>query len=326
MGKAMTKSDNPLSKSDIARRKRQPNATEDLFEIGEDTGIELVETDIRSPDSQAWMVRGDATDSRPWLASSPHCDLLAHYHIAHLGVATMPDPFRIVRTNLSGSYFLASLSGEGRVLVDGKWLVSRPNHAFLLPPKTVHAFCTPAGKAWEFCWVRYQEARGQLPIARANSPVLAKFDAAPLQHAIQGLQSAVTGQTAPTLLDLWLRLIHGYVQTFAQPAGLDQRVWQTWEKVAADPAYPWTIAELAREAHLSEKQFQRLCRQELGRSPQQQLMWLRMRRATELLLAGNRKIQTVAAAVGYQNPFVFSTTFKRMMGWSPSQYPNATAQ
>ncbi len=91
---------------------------------------------------------------------------------------------------------------------------------------------------------------------------------------------------------------------FAQPAGLDKRVWQMWEQVDADPAYPWTISELAERAGLSEKQFQRLCRRELGRSPQQQLMWLRMRRATELLLSGNRKIQDIAAEVGYQNPFV----------------------
>jgi AraC-like DNA-binding protein len=63
---------------------------------------------------------------------------------------------------------------------------------------------------------------------------------------------------------------------------------------------------------------------ELGRSPQQQLMWLRMRKAAELLMEGNRKIQSIANAVGYQNPFVFSSTFKRMMGWAPSEYARRT--
>ena len=31
-------------------------------------------------------------------------------------------------------------------------------------------------------------------------------------------------------------------------------------------------------------------------------------------------IESVAKAVGYQNPFVFSTTFKKWIGWSPSQH------
>lgn len=281
---------------------------------------ELVETDIRGPNCETWAVRADYGDQRPWLAMAPVCEQLSQHHILHLGLASMAAPFRIVRTNLAGSYFLASLSGEGRVLVDGKWIASKPGHAFLLPPKTMHAFYTPPGKRWEFCWVRYQEAIGQVPIARANSPVLARFEGRPLEHAIRGLFHESQAFETPPYQDHWIRIIHGYVQRFAAPIGIDARLWRTWEKVANQLDFPWSIAELAKETFLSEKQFQRLCRMELGRSPQQQLMWLRMHRAAELLSDGDKKINSIAAAVGYQNPFVFSSTFKRMMGWSPSEY------
>lgn len=54
---------------------------------------------------------------------------------------------------------------------------------------------------------------------------------------------------------------------------------------------------------------------------QQQFIWLRMRRAAELLQTTDAKIEAIAREVGYQNPFVFSTTFKRCLGWSPSEYP-----
>jgi AraC-like DNA-binding protein len=46
-----------------------------------------------------------------------------------------------------------------------------------------------------------------------------------------------------------------------------------------------------------------------------------MRRAAELLVEGASKIESIATQVGYQNPYVFSATFKRVMGWSPSEYP-----
>ena len=61
-------------------------------------------------------------------------------------------------------------------------------------------------------------------------------------------------------------------------------------------------------------------RRELGRTPRQQLIWLRVRRAAELLAGDARKIASVAAEVGYENPFVFSTVFKRCMGWPPSEH------
>jgi AraC-like DNA-binding protein len=280
----------------------------------------LAETDIRSDASQTRAVRGEFSDGRRWLAEAPVCRTLNTFQIRHTGVAQMPSPFRIVRTHLGGSYFLGNLAGEGRVLVDGKWLASRPGYAFLLPPKTLHAFCTPEGKTWKFCWVRYQERDGQLPIARANSPVLAKFDATSLEHAIQGLHQECLTQPGSPLIEHWVSLVHAYVLRFAVPVSFDARLWRVWEQVAEELQRPWTIGQLARECHVSEKQFQRLCRRELGRNPQQHLMWLRMRKAAELLTQGNKKISAVAIAVGYQNPFVFSSTFKRIMGWSPSDY------
>jgi transcriptional regulator GlxA family with amidase domain len=122
------------------------------------------------------------------------------------------------------------------------------------------------------------------------------------------------------MAEQWLRIIHGYVNRFASPVDHDPRMWKTWEMVAERLDHPWSIRVLAKEACLSEKQFQRLCKKELGRSPQQQLMWLRIRKAAEMLAAGEKKIQSIALAVGYHNPFVFSSTFKRMIGWSPSEY------
>jgi AraC-like DNA-binding protein len=45
-----------------------------------------------------------------------------------------------------------------------------------------------------------------------------------------------------------------------------------------------------------------------------------MRRAAELLEANDAKIENVALSVGYANPFVFSNTFKKWIGWRPSEY------
>jgi AraC-like DNA-binding protein len=208
------------------------------------------------------------------------------------------------------------------VLVDGRWLRCRPGQAFLLPPGTLQAFHTAPGQAWEFCWVRYQERPGQKPLAAAQTPILARYDAEPLQLAILGLHHECGRPgAAPAAAEHWTELVHLYVTQFAQPASMDPRLWELWGKVAAALGRPWSVTEMAAEVHMSEKHLQRLCREELGRTPRQHLIWLRMHRAAELLSSTALKVETVAAQVGYQNPFVFSTTFKRVMGWTPSQYP-----
>jgi AraC-like DNA-binding protein len=280
----------------------------------------LVETDIRSPNSQTWAVACGQHVRRPWLADSPSCSLLESHHILHLGVAEMPSPFRIVRTDLGGSYFLASLEGEGRVLVDGHWLPSMPGTAFLLPPRTMNAFHTAKGKSWKFCWVRFQERDGRSIVARANSPVLANFDGQPLEFAVLGLRRECIGNASLMLLGDWLKLIRTYVLSFASPNREGTELWSVWDEVANDLDHPWTVAGMAQTLDLSEKQLQRICRRDLGRSPRQHLMWLRMRKAAELLLDTDRKISSIAASVGYRNPFVFTSTFQRMMGWTPSDY------
>jgi transcriptional regulator GlxA family with amidase domain len=50
-----------------------------------------------------------------------------------------------------------------------------------------------------------------------------------------------------------------------------------------------------------------------------------MRRATELLVSTDDKVETIAAAVGYQNPCAFSTTFKKWIGWRPSEHRSKQA-
>ena len=51
-----------------------------------------------------------------------------------------------------------------------------------------------------------------------------------------------------------------------------------------------------------------------------QVIYLRMQLAAKLLASTDDKIETIAREVGYENPFVFSTTFKKWVGWRPSDY------
>jgi transcriptional regulator GlxA family with amidase domain len=82
----------------------------------------------------------------------------------------------------------------------------------------------------------------------------------------------------------------------------------------------WRLADLAEIACSSPEHLRRLCQQQLGRSPVQQVTYLRMRRAVEHLTTTLEKVEFIAHEVGYENPFTFSNAFKRWTGRRPTDY------
>lgn len=248
------------------------------------------------------------------------CPALGLHRIAHVGVADAALPYEMVRTHLSGAYFLACVGGQGRILLDGRWQICREGMACLAPPHVLHAFHTVARSRWEFCWVRYEHLTEQQPIISSTAPVMARFDGRSLQSAIMGLYYEVESAAAPSFIHQWIELIQSYVARFAQPWHVEDRLSRVWETVADHLGESWTLDRLSRESHFSGEHLRRLCRRQLGRSPMQHVTYLRMQRAASLLTATPDKIEAIASAVGYENPFVFSNTFKKWIGWRPSNY------
>jgi AraC-like DNA-binding protein len=285
-----------------------------------ETHPELTDVTIHSPRTRMRGVKAMNVESRPWIADFPVCQVLNQYQIVHVGIQEAVAPTRIVRTRQTTTYFLACYGGKGRVLIDGRWRICREGYACLLPAHTLNAYEALPRNRWEFCWVCYQRPAEQRPVADTTSPVMARFEALPLRSAILGLMYECSGPNQPTLMQEWTDLIHAYVLRFAQPSDQPDQLRLLWERVALHLADRWTLAKLAREAGYSNEHLRRLCRRQLGRSPMHQVIYLRMRRAAELLATTEQTIEAIALEVGYHNPFVFSNAFTKWIGWRPSEY------
>ena len=279
--------------------------TEDVHKLGEKT--------------RTLVVVSDDSDQREWLSDAQICPLLGQYNIAHAGVMWVESGLEVIRTDQSGSFFMACIDGEGEVLFDGGWRVLGSGQACLLPPFVQNAFRSIPGKKWTWVWVRYFEARDVAPIATSNSPVQGRFNDVSLRAAVEGLYAECQAANMPSSLNLWTELIHQYVLKFAQPEHSDDRLWKLWKKVEENLQHQWTLAELADAAYLSAEHLRRLCKKQLGRSPMQHLTFLRMKQARHLLGTTDDKVEVIARAVGYGSPFTFSNTFKKWVGWRPSE-------
>lgn len=92
------------------------------------------------------------------------------------------------------------------------------------------------------------------------------------------------------------------------------------EAIHRYPARAWTVGSLAAEATVSRAHFAKRFNGIMGQPPLAYLTQWRMSLAEDLLDDPDRSIADVANAVGYTDPFAFSTAFKRHQGISPKEY------
>jgi AraC-like DNA-binding protein len=259
--------------------------------------------------------------TREWIVAPAACPALKHHRIQLAGLSDAAYGFRFVRPQIAMSQALVCFSGRGMALLDGAWAEIREGMAYLTPPNVLHAYHAVKETRWGVCWVIYGEPGGGVkPMIAAHEPQLMRVDPRPLRSAITGLYQETVGGAESAMMYHWVELIHLLVTRMAQPWRSDDRLWRVWEAVDADLARPWTLKELAKLACLSGEHLRRLTQKQFGRSPLEQVTYLRMRKAAALLSSTPQKIETIGWAVGYQNAFAFSTAFKRCMGLSPAAY------
>jgi AraC-like DNA-binding protein len=107
---------------------------------------------------------------------------------------------------------------------------------------------------------------------------------------------------------------------YARMVCLSQKLASTLDFIQKHYAEPVTCDQLARYAHLSRSHFHALFRRLTGRAPLDYVKHHRLQVAQVLLLTTGQTIGSIAAAVGYQDPFHFSRLFKATVGVSPRRY------
>jgi AraC-like DNA-binding protein len=100
----------------------------------------------------------------------------------------------------------------------------------------------------------------------------------------------------------------------------DDLVGEALRAIHADPAAPWTVADLAAGVGLSRAAFSRRFSRSVGEPPMAYVKRWRLTLAADHLADPDLSVGAVAALVGYNSPFTFSAAFKAHFGMSPTDY------
>ncbi|QWP78423.1 transcriptional regulator FtrA [Lysobacter sp. K5869] len=92
------------------------------------------------------------------------------------------------------------------------------------------------------------------------------------------------------------------------------------ERMRRRLAEPWSVAELARLAAMSERSFLRRFKQATGASPADWLIQARVERARELLETTDAPLERIAGDAGFGSAITLRHHFRRKLGIAPRDY------
>ena len=270
-------------------------------------GLDLRETHILGPTTYQRLV------------GASRCPALAAHGIAEVGLSRCDRAFRVVVDRPAAALAVFVLDHAGAVLVDGAWRRVSEQACYLCPSglrRGYHAI----EQDFHLGWIAWNP--GPVPGMPAV-PTLAQRPCEALAESVRLLWREVTGSADAVLMAHLVPLVRLHI---GRLLGAERRLDRLWEEVDADPAHPWTVADLASRIGVGDEQLRRLCRAEHGQGPMERVRALRLERAAALLRSTAMPVAAVGAATGYADPEAFATAFRRRFGRGPTVWRNQPSE
>ncbi|MEL7239885.1 MAG: AraC family transcriptional regulator [Planctomycetota bacterium] len=194
--------------------------------------------------------------------------------------------------------------------------VANAGEAVLMPPDVAQDYWSPADDGWEWLFAHFDGPASSLWADRLGLNPVGRLG---MDVSLRGrwIDLVATHESEADLAPLRLAglladLAGTRVDQEADFAGVRRFV----QEHLADPL---RAADLAEVAGLSVPHFNRRFREAVGESPMKYVARQRISRAQTLLRGTDQKLVTVAAAVGFDDPYHFSRVYKQHTGRPPSQ-------
>jgi AraC-like DNA-binding protein len=125
---------------------------------------------------------------------------------------------------------------------------------------------------------------------------------------------------------LFIEALRAYIaqlppnQTGWLASARDPEVGKALALMHRDPAHPWTIASLAKEAGVSRSVLAERFRHYLNEAPISYLTRWRLQLAAQMLASSSYSVAQIAAEVGYESESAFNKAFKRKFNLPPARF------
>lgn len=219
-------------------------------------------------------------------------------------------------------------AGRGWYELDGVRRVVESDHWVILPPNQYHFYGAEESDPWTLYWAHFSGSKaadwvrflyGDSPWGRPVylPPDLARLDL--FKEIFQDLEQIHR-------IELLMRGNSGFAHFLSncQPKISwiiqDDPVARSIRYMRAHLQVGVTLDTLAEASGWSISHYSATFKQQIQQTPMQFFAYLRIQHACQLLVNTSHRIQEVAFAVGFEDPFHFSRVFRRYIGMSPREF------
>lgn len=256
-------------------------------------------------------------------------ELIKRFYLTAIGYYPHASYHDRERRSGSGQYILLyCVNGKGSIILPGKTINLQPNSYFIIPKNIPHRYTSSATEPWSIFWVHFTGENADLLYNRL--PVKDNKTDIPHNERRIALFDEIFSLLDSSFNTPELELVNIKLQHFIASFIYQDETEPTSTRhdpvngsvlfMKANLHQALSIDDLAKQQLLSVSHYCRLFRQKTGTSPNQYFKQLRIQKSCQYLYFTDMHIKEICAAVGFDDPFYFSRSFKKMMGVSPSDY------
>ncbi len=235
--------------------------------------------------------------------------------------------YRVVRQSLDSVLVGAVQQGCGRLRFDGREWILRPGDLFHIDCRRPHEYHTEE-EDWCFCWVHYdgEPARALLDVAGSRMPVViglgpdhqAFGDIETVGHLIRWEPPGIERDLK--LARLLLRIQSVWLPGAHEKRNLSVDMKRTVDWIHGNFNKTIRLDDMAGVAGLSRYHFLRRFKDEIGESPVNYLIRVRIEQSKELLEGGTQTVEEIARLMGFGSSGSYIRHFRNRENITPLQF------
>lgn len=249
--------------------------------------------------------------------------VFAGHNVSLAGISELSGPYEIVRLEPPFHVVLFTLAGAGQLETEAGLMRMRAGSLAILPAGSKYRY-TRASGVWKIAWFHLRRRRTWRALEDTPPRVVPSHVGEELAFALRRCMAPGneprTERREQLCAELALEILGAEIEQSGNASSRDEEelLRKLFAEVSSRLSEKWTVARLSKLAHMSNATLHRATLRVFGASPMVRTTALRMERADLLLRHTSQSVAQIAAEVGYENQFAFSTAFSRRYGISPS--------
>lgn len=223
------------------------------------------------------------------------------------------------------------LDGKGIYRVNGKTYHLEKNQAFLIEPNALIYYEADIESPWQYTWIGFNGTKAQDYLNRttlsSDNPIFSFPENSNLLDSMNSIVSSskVASNRNLIILSKIYEFLYLLSENFPNHEVIVTERPKTYIEEALlfihqNYADSITIKDIANHICIDRSYLHRLFKKFTNKSPQEYLLSLRMEKAALLITSSTLRISDISRSVGYIDALLFSKTFKKSKGLSPSHF------